>query len=94
MLTHGPVSLVLVGDSSSAAYRRLHRAALQSWVPHRVVQPLDWGRDAERIRGLGFPLRSEPALYACMGERCLAPITTAKGVREMAKSQPWAYGRL
>ena len=90
MLTQGPVSLVLVGDSSGATYRRLHRAALRVYAPHRVVQPLDVGRDAGQIRELGFPLREEAALYACMGDRCLAPITTAQGVREMARAQPWA----
>ena len=94
MLAQGPVSLVLVGDSSNASYRQLHRAALQSYVPHRVVQPLDWERDAGRIRELGFPTRREAALYVCMGERCLAPITTAKDARDMAKSQPWAHGML
>ena len=90
MLTQGPVSLVLVGDSSGPAYRRLHRAALRVYAPHRVVQPLDTERDAGQIRELGFPLREEAALYACMGDRCLAPITAPQGVREMARSRPWA----
>ena len=90
MLTQGPVSLVLVGDSSAPVYRRLHRAALRVYAPHRVVQPLDIERDAAQIRELGFPLREEAALYACMGNRCLAPITTPQGVREMARSRPWA----
>ena len=90
MLSQGPVSLVLVGDSSGPAYRRLHRAALRVYAPHRVVQPLDVERDAGQIRELGFPLREEAALYACMGDRCLAPITTPQGVREMARSRPWA----
>ena len=85
----GLVSLVLVGDSSSAGYRQMHRAALRAAVAHRVVQPLDWERDGDQIRGLGFPAREEPALYVCMGERCLAPITTPRGVREMARSRPW-----
>ena len=90
MLSQGPVSLVLVGDSSGPAYRRLHRAALRVYAPHRVVQSLDVERDTEQIRELGFPLREEAALYACMGDRCLAPITTPQGVREMARSRPWA----
>ena len=89
---HGPVSFVLVGDSDTLAYRRLHRAALRAHAPHRVVQPLDWDRDASQVRALGFPAREEPALYACMGDRCLAPITTPQGVREMARSHPWATG--
>ena len=88
-LTRGPVSLVLVGDSNSPAYRRLHRAALRVEAPHRIVQPLDVERDAEQIRGLGFPSNASPALYACMGNQCLAPITTPDGVRAMARSRAW-----
>ena len=94
MQTHGPVSLVLVGDSSSATYRGLHSAALRVAASHRIVQPLDCERDGDRIRELGFPARAEPALYACMGERCLAPITTPRAVRQMARSCPWASGML
>ena len=92
MLAHGPVSLVLVGGSSRPDYRRLHRAALRVYAPHRVIQPLDVERDAEQVRALGFPPRREAALYVCMGERCLAPITTPQGVREMARARPWANG--
>ena len=91
-LTHGPVSLVLVGDASDPSYRPLHQAALRVHAPHKVVQPLDVERDAQRIRELGFPLRRDAALYACMGDRCLAPINTAQGVREMARSRPWDIG--
>ena len=94
MQTHGPVSFVLVGDSSDAAYRTLHRAALRVYAPNLVVQPLDSGRDAERIRDLGFPTDRDAALYACMGDRCLAPITTPQGVRDMARSRPWANGMM
>ena len=94
METQGPVSLVLVGDSSSSTYRRLHQAALRTPAPHRLVQPLDSDRDAERIRELGFPLRPEAALYACMGDRCLAPVTTPQELREIARSRPWANGML
>ena len=92
LVTHGPVRLLLVGDSSAPAYRRLHQAALRAYAPHRVIQPLDSERDAGQIRGLGFPLHDGAALYACMGDRCLAPITTPQGVRQMARSRPWAAG--
>ena len=90
LLDHGPVSLVLVGDASDPSYRPLHQAALRIHAPHKVVQPLDIERDSQRIRELGFPPRREAALYACMGEMCLAPITTVQGVRELARSRPWA----
>ena len=90
LLTHGPVSLVVVGDASDPSYRPLHQAALRVHAPHKVVQPLDIERDAQRIGELGFPVRRDAALYACMGEQCLAPITTPQGVREMARSRSWA----
>jgi len=90
LLTHGPVSMVLVGDATDPSYRPLHRAALRIHAPHKVVLPLDIEADYVRVRELGFPVRREPALYACMGESCLAPINTAQGVREMARSRPWA----
>lgn len=90
MLIQDPVSMVLVGDSSSPAYRRLHLAALRIYAPHRVIQPLDSERDAERIRGLGFQPQKAAALYACMGDRCLAPITTLAGVRALPRSRPWS----
>ena len=90
LLNDGPVSLVLVGDGSDPSYRPLHQAALRVHAPHKIVQPLDIERDAQRVRELGFPLRREAALYACMGEQCLAPISTAQGVREMVRSRPWA----
>ena len=90
LLTHGPVSMVLVGDATDPSYRPLHRAALRIHAPHKAVLPLDIEADCVRVRELGFPVRREPALYACLGEQCLAPITTAQGVREMARSRPWA----
>ena len=90
LLTQGPVSLTLVGDSSSPGYRRLHQSALRVYAPHKVVRPLDTEREARQIRQLGFPLRREAALYACMGDRCLAPITRPVQVRELAWSRPWA----
>ena len=90
MQAQGPVRLVLVGNSSAPDYRRLHRATLRVYVPHRVVLPLDSARDEERIGQLGFPVRQEAALYACMGDRCLAPITTPREVQDMVRSRPWA----
>ena len=94
MFDHGPVSLVLVGDSSTPAYRRLLQAARRAAAPHKITQPLDTNRDAEKIRELGFPSGRPPAIYLCFEDRCLAPITTPKGLRETVKSRPWSIGRL
>ena len=89
MQDNGPVRLALVGDSSTDAYRQLHRAAARVYAPHRVILPLDWQRNARHIRQQGFPSRAEPALYVCMGERCLAPVATPAEVRDLARSRPW-----
>ena len=93
MLTNGPVSLVLVGDSTAAAYRRLHQAALRIHAPHKIVQPLDSQRDAARISELGFPADRPPSVYVCFEDRCLAPATSARGIREMARARPWSGGQ-
>lgn len=90
MQASGPVRLVLVGDSTTTQYRRLHQAALRVYAPHRVILLLDINRDTDMIHALGFPPRREAALYACMGDRCLAPITTPREVQTMARSRPWA----
>ena len=90
MRTNGAVRLALVGDSTTAGYRSLHRTTLRIYAPHRVVLPLDVERDGARIRELGFPLKKEAALYVCMGDRCLAPVTTPREVRALVRGRPWA----
>lgn len=90
MLDQVPVRLALMGDSSDPAYRQLHRAAARVYAPHRVILPLDWQRNARQVRQQGFPSRAEPALYVCMGERCLAPVATPAEVRDLIRSRPWA----
>ena len=92
MQDNGPVRLALVGDSSDHAYRQLHRAAARIYAPYRVILPLDWQRNSRQIRQLGFPSRADPALYICMGERCLPPVATPTEVRDLARSRPWAAG--
>lgn len=90
MLVSGPVHLVLIGSASGRQARSLLSAALKTYAPHQIIQLLDPEKDGDRIDELGFPARSEPALYACMGGMCLAPITTPRGVRDLRTSRPWA----
>lgn len=89
MLSCGPVRLIVVGPVSSPRTKSLLRAALRTYAPHRIVQALDPGRDSDRIESLGFPAGDVPALYACLGSVCLAPITEPKEVRKVLKSRPW-----
>ena len=90
LLTSGPVHLVIVGSADHPLTKKLLAAALKVYVPHRVVQALDPDRDRERIASLGFPAASEPALYACMNNMCLAPMRSAQEVRRLQTARPWA----
>ena len=90
MMARGPVHLVVVGTSSNMKTRNLLRAALKMYAPHRVIQLLDPGQDGDCIASLGFPVRQEPALYACMDGMCLAPITSGQELRTALTARPWA----
>ena len=86
---HGPVHMVLVGDPTRPQTRSLLRGAHRLYTPHQVVQLLNPGWDGDRIRSLGFPPRGEPTIYVCLGERCLAPISTARELMELRRTLPW-----
>jgi hypothetical protein len=89
MLINGPVHMAVVGPSSHPKTQRLLRGSHLLHAPHRVVQLLDPDRDDARIKSLGFPIKGEPALYVCLGERCLPPISTAKELMELRAAPPW-----
>ncbi|MEE8466006.1 MAG: hypothetical protein V3S68_05960, partial [Dehalococcoidia bacterium] len=89
LLSSGPVHMVVVGSAEHPLTNKLLRAALKTYVPHRVVQSLDPKRDRERVESLGFPATSEPALYACMNNMCLAPIRSPREVSRLTAARPW-----
>jgi uncharacterized protein YyaL (SSP411 family) len=89
MLINSPVHMAVVGPSSHPKTQRLLRGSHLLHAPHRVVQLLDPGRDDVRIESLGFPIKGEPALYVCLGERCLPPISTTKELMELRTAPPW-----
>ena len=89
MLEYGPVQLVVVGSSEDGRTKAILKAANQVHAPHKITQLLDPEQDTDRIVAQGFPIGLAPALYACMGGKCLAPLTTAKDIRQLQKSRPW-----
>ena len=89
MLSRGPVQMAVVGAGPHPDTKNLLRAAHKVYAPHRIVQPLDPSCDGERIASLGFPDRDVPALYACVGTMCLAPITKYKEVKGLLTGQTW-----
>jgi len=89
MLINNPVHMAVVGPSSRPKTRGLVRGAHRLYAPHRVVQLIDPNRDGARIESLGFPLKREPALYVCLGEKCLPPISTARELMGLRTALPW-----
>ncbi|PKB66506.1 MAG: hypothetical protein BZY81_07140 [SAR202 cluster bacterium Io17-Chloro-G4] len=84
MAESGPVSLVVVGDTSLGATNALVRASLKATTPGRVIQILDSVDQLDVVKRLGFPANEAPAVYLCIGNQCLAPI---RSPRELSK---WA----
>ena len=75
-----PVTVHIVGEANDACTRELLCAALDEYVPAKIVPVLDPGRDANRLAQLGY-LANETALaYVCIGTHCLAPVNRAKDV--------------
>ena len=90
LLSSGPVHLVIVGSPANPLTKKLLRAALKTYMPHRVVQTLDPDQDSGRIASLGFPSSNEPTLYACMNNMCLAPIRSVQEISRLPSTRPWA----
>jgi len=89
MLEYGSVHLVVIGSLQEARTKAILKAANLIYAPHKIIQLLQPEKDSDRIAAQGFPKVMTPALYACMGGKCLAPLTTKEGIRELQKSRPW-----
>ena len=71
-----PVTVHIIGAADDARTRALHAAALGEYAPGRIVQLLD----PARIAQLGYPMGDAPRAYVCVGQKCLAPVSEARGV--------------
>ena len=89
MLEYGPVRFVVVGHLKEHRTNVLARAANRIYAPHKITQLLDPEKEGERIAAEGFPKGMIPAVYACLGDKCLPPLTTAKSIKELQQSRPW-----
>ena len=89
MLEYGPLRFVVVGHLKDSRTHVLARAANRVYAPHKITQLLDPEKDGERIAAQGFPEGMIPAVYACLGDKCLPPLTTAKSIKELQQSRPW-----
>jgi len=70
-----PTEIAVVGALGDPRTQSLISAAWRTYVPWRVVLPLDPVRDAATISKRGFPASDAPAAYVCRGQTCSAPVS-------------------
>lgn len=77
----GSVRLVLVGSRGEGATDGMRDQLLAPFEPRRVVQLLEPGTSA--FEAAQYPTEPVPAVYACVGTQCSAPLTGADLVPEI-----------
>ncbi len=76
LIFYPPLIVTIVGDRSSDAADALRRAALQEYVPSRIVQMLDPAHDPILIERSGYPVKDRPTVYLCVGRTTKATVQT------------------
>lgn len=78
-----PLHLVVVGDPADTRRWELQQAAWQIVAPGKVVETLATDKAAER----GYPAGEDgsPRAYVCIGQMCLAPVSSPEGLRERVR---------
>ena len=69
-----PTEIVVVGAMDEPRTQALLTGAWQTYMPWRIVLPLDPARDAATITTRGFPIQNEPAAFVCRDQTCSAPV--------------------
>jgi uncharacterized protein YyaL (SSP411 family) len=75
-----PKRVVVVGDTNSANFRELLRAAHSIYEPNKVVLG-NAGAVEEFARTL--PVKNDGVVYLCTGEACQAPTSDAASLKKM-----------
>ncbi|WP_437758768.1 thioredoxin domain-containing protein [Sorangium sp. So ce1389] len=87
-LARGSVTVVVVGEASSAATGDLAREAFKAYLPDRAVVVVDPARPesaaAAKVVADGKPARPGAAVaYVCRGRACSAPVTEPAELRAL-----------
>jgi uncharacterized protein YyaL (SSP411 family) len=86
---HPPAELVIVGAPSDAVADRMHRRALATFLPRRVVRRIDSAAVdpaslPEAMRGM-LAAGPEARAYACIGTSCRPPVTTDAAWKDLLR---------
>ena len=90
MFANAPIHCILTGYASSPLFKRMDNILSGIYAPHKITERLDINKNKNRIAKLGFPARSYPELYVCIGDQCLAPIHTVAEIKNLREKPPWA----
>ncbi|WP_437290363.1 thioredoxin domain-containing protein [Sorangium sp. So ce406] len=87
-LARGSVTVVVVGETGSAAAGDLAREAFKAYLPNRAVVVVDPARPesaaAVKVVAEGKPARpGEAVAYVCRGRSCSAPVTEPAELRAL-----------
>lgn len=83
-----PLHLVVVGDPTAEASRKLRMAALSIYDGNRVVESVDPELAPARLQQLGLSAEPAPALYARRGAQQSPPVQDPAGVRAAIEAVP------
>jgi hypothetical protein len=75
LLIHPPLVVTIVGDPAEARAEKLRLAALECYIPSRVVDCIHPVADAARLQKSGLPVREAPTAFISIGRTSYAEVT-------------------
>lgn len=85
-LVNHSLKAVIIGAKNHKRTRALMDAVYRVFDPTRVLLTLDPKTDAARLEKEQLPDFGEPALFACVEDRCSLPVTDPKEVKKTLKA--------
>ncbi len=83
----GPLTIIITGATENDITKELHTASLQQIIqPYAVVIPADTARTEQWPHMLPYAEQTQPAAYICTAHECLAPVHTAKDLRNTLRA--------
>jgi uncharacterized protein YyaL (SSP411 family) len=89
LVFYEPLFLTIVGDRDSAECQELRRAALQTYVPSRIVQMLDPRHDPILIGRSGYKVEDRAAVYVTVGKVTRSVVRTVPELLRTIEEIEW-----
>jgi uncharacterized protein len=89
LIFYEPLVLTIVGDRDSVEASNLRRAALQTYVPSRIVQMLDPKHDPILIGRSGYKVEEHPVVYVTVGRSTRSVVRTPEELQKSVEEIEW-----